>query len=485
MYFKQFLKEQSGCASYLVGDPATGEAAVIDPHWLIEEYLEAARSKGLKITYIIETHVHADHISGNRKLAALTQARICIHRAANTSYADVQLEDGDTLALGAVLLHILHTPGHTPESIVIMVSDTSRSSEPWLALTGDTIFIDDVGRPDLAGPDGASEMFDSLRAKLLKLDSAVEVYPAHVAGSPCGRAMNLKTSSTIGYERRFNRALQAVSFGREYFVHSLTADLPPHSPSFDTVIGINRHGPPDHDVPPQTIEVAHLPQWEANNGVVLDVRDGKSFMAAHIPGALSVPLAIGQLAGRVAWLVQPGQKMVLVAADELQSQAAARELSAVFLPEQLAVLACGMAAYQAAGGQPLSTYELNVEQLDAQLRTGALEVVLDVREPDEWQSIHIQDAPNISYRELSKRWPELELDQHQPLAVICAGGVRSTIATSILEHFGFTQVFNVQGGMGSWQRAGLATVIAEPNDARRVRLALEQAAAADEVDYVI
>lgn len=457
MFFKQFLREQTGCASYLVGDPGTGEAAVIDPYWLIDDYLAAANAKGLTIKYILETHVHADHLSGNRKLANLTGAKIGFHKAANAPYADLRLEHGDIIHLGVVTLKVIHTPGHTPESVVYAVSDNSRSETPWLVLTGDTLFIDDVGRPDLAGTQGASELFDSLQTHLLHLDSCVEVYPAHVAGSPCGRAMNLKTNSTIGYERRFNRVLKTIAYGRDFFVSNLTADLPLHSPSFDPIIAANRQGPPDHDQLIDTIQPEQVAAFLAAGGAALDVRDNKSFALEHIPGSFNVPLSAGQLAGRVQWLIRPDQDIVLVTEDEEQTLNTALELGAVRPFGRIVQLAGGLDSWKAQGGLITSTPQLTVQDLARLQEDQKIDCVLDVREPDEWQEGHILTAQNYSYRDLTNHWPDLEKDSR--IAVICAGGVRSTIACSILENKGFKQVFNVLGGMGNWQKAGLKTII--------------------------
>src|SRR5262245_5814595 len=239
MIFQQILNEEQGCLSYLIGCGQCGEAAIVDPaRDRVDDYVALARRKGLAITHVLETHIHADHVSGNQALAGRTGARIHLHPAADAAFAIDPVEDGAEVRLGNVSLRVLHTPGHTPESISLLVTDLSRGGEPWFVLTGDTLFVGDVGRPDFGGEQAAARLYRSLTTKLLPLPDSVEVYPAHGAGSSCGRAMSSKTATTIGFERRFNTALQAAD--AEDFVRRLMTGLPPKPPNFDRIIARNR-----------------------------------------------------------------------------------------------------------------------------------------------------------------------------------------------------------------------------------------------------
>src|SRR5216110_4049243 len=239
MIFQQLVNEESGCLSYLIGCGQAGQAAIVDPgRDRVADYLGISRKKGLRITHVLETHTHADHISGNRDLVAATQAAIVLHRSSPAVFEHERVEDGEVLRVGSVELKILHTPGHTPDSMSILVTDKSRGDEPWFVLTGDALFVGSVGRPDLGGARAADDIYESLTRVLLALDDSVEVYPGHGAGSMCGRAMSAKTGSTIGFERRFNEALQFRDKAR--FVDFLMQGVPPKPPSFDTIVAKNR-----------------------------------------------------------------------------------------------------------------------------------------------------------------------------------------------------------------------------------------------------
>ena len=235
MYFKQFIADDLGCASYLIGDTGAGECVVVDPKWNVADYVEAAAAKEMRIVYVVETHNHADHVSGHGKLAALG-ARVAVYHEAGVEYPHVALKDGDAITVGKVRLRAIHTPGHRPEHMAVAVIDLSRTEEPWLVLTGDSLFVGDVGRPDLAiePEEGAAQLYHSLRERLLTLRDGVEVYPGHVAGSLCGKAMSDKGSSTIGFERRWNPPLQARS--EKAFIRSVTAELPPQPPQFARIV---------------------------------------------------------------------------------------------------------------------------------------------------------------------------------------------------------------------------------------------------------
>jgi glyoxylase-like metal-dependent hydrolase (beta-lactamase superfamily II) len=292
MIFQQLLNEESGCLSYLIGCGQAGEAIVVDPgRDRVSEYVRIARKKGLRITGIVETHTHADHISGNRDLAAVTSARIMIHKAAGAAFDHEALEDRHELIVGNVRLQVLHTPGHTPDSIAVLVTDRSRGDVPWFVLTGDTMFVGSIGRPDFNGADGAAQTWDSLQRVLLRLDDAVEVYPSHGAGSACGRAMSAKTGSTIGFERRFNPLLRARS--RQEFIDLLMEGLPPKPPSFEKIIAKNRGLLPVAAAKPRPYTAAETSEAVRRGAAVLDIRDGATCPARCTSGstALSSPSA--------------------------------------------------------------------------------------------------------------------------------------------------------------------------------------------------
>src|SRR5499426_4493652 len=298
MIFHQLINEDSGCLSYLIGCGEAGEAAVVDPgRDRVDEYVRLARKKGLRITRILETHTHADHISGNRDLAAVTKASIVLHRSTKAVFEHAAVQDGDEIVIGNVVLKALHTPGHTPDSLCLLVTDGSRAKEPWFVLTGDTLFIGDVGRPDLGGAAAAGQLWDSLHGALLALPDSVEVYPAHGAGSLCGRAMSSKAASTIGFERRYNAALQARS--RAEFVDLVMAGLPPKPPSFETIVAKNRGLVPLVAAKPRPYSARET--WEAvqRGACVLDLRDPGTYGEGHVPGALNVWIESPQFADRV------------------------------------------------------------------------------------------------------------------------------------------------------------------------------------------
>ena len=311
MYFKQMLHEDCGCSSYIVGGRSTDEVAVVDPALDIAEVLELVKLRGFHVRYVIDTHLHADHVSGARRLVEATGAALCMHESADVLYPFQPLRDGDDLALGNVSLRVLHTPGHRPESITLLVTNHARAESPSMAITGDTLLVGDVGRPDFGGEEGARELWHSVQ-RLLQLEDYVEVFPSHFDG-PCGKGMCGRPSSTIGFERRFNPVLQAG--GIEEFVHIISSEVPARPLNMDAIIATNR-GEKDaawampqgqHDVP--EIEPAQAPAWvEARNAVVLDVREPEEYASGHVPDALHIPQC--QLADRLAEV--PRDRDVLV-----------------------------------------------------------------------------------------------------------------------------------------------------------------------------
>ena len=462
MYFKQIVKEDLGCASYIIGCSTAGVCAVVDPRLdMVDDILEMAGAKGIKITAVIETHNHADHISGHSLIAQRTGADIYVHEKAQAEYPHKNLKDGDELRFGVVKVRVMHTPGHRPEHIALAVADTSRSEEPWLVLTGDSLFIDDVARPDLAvpGEEGASILYDSIFERLLKLDDGVEVYPAHVAGSLCGRGMNPKTSSTIGFERKYNTA--AVPRSRAEFVRDMNENLPQRPPNMYNIVERNRQNY-DNAAAPQAPAPLDAPAFQRKmqgGALVIDTRLPHEFAQGHIPGALHVALRGSAFPTRVGFVASPENRLLLVVNDERDLHDAITELAVVGYERVTGYLHGGMEAWLDADLPTQGLSEITVAQLREMLPDVP---VLDVRDQGEWDEGHIEDALHVPYyfieQQLQSGNEELQRYADQQLAVICGSGQRSAIASSLLQKRGFTRLFNVVGGMDAWHEKGFATV---------------------------
>jgi hydroxyacylglutathione hydrolase len=453
MIFQQLVNEESGCLSYLIGCGQAGRAVIVDPgRDRVAEYLGIARKKGLAITHIVETHTHADHISGNRDLAAATQASIVLHRSAPVVFDHERVEDGDVLRVGNVELKILHTPGHTPDSIAVLVTDRDRGDQPWFVLTGDALFIGSVGRPDLGGARAAEDIYDSLTRVLLPLDDSVEVYPGHGAGSMCGRAMSAKTGSTIGFERRFNAALQFRDKGR--FVEFVMDGVPPKPPSFDTIVAKNRGLVPIASAKPRPFTAKEA--WAAVGGgaVVVDLRDPATFGEGHVPGAINVWIDGPQFAERVSWFVPAGATVLLVLPGPSDLDRATQALSRVGVDDVQGFLQWGMIDWRSEGLPVESVPQMTVHDLEQWIDEGREVDVIDVREPAEWMEGHIAGALHVPMLEAVRR--RAELSPERPKAVVCAGGLRSSAVISALKRHGLTNFHNVTGGMAAWSKAGYA-----------------------------
>ncbi len=452
MIFHQLLNEESGCLSYLVGCGEAGQAIVVDPgRDRVDDYVRLARKRGLLITRILETHTHADHISGNRDLAAITHAPIVLHRDAQTAFEHETVADGDRIRIGTVELKVLHTPGHTPDSVCLLVTDRSRGEIPWFVLTGDTLFIGDVGRPDFGGAQAAATLWDSVRHALLPLDDSVEIYPGHGSGSLCGRAMSAKSASTIGFERRFNAALQARS--REEFVERLMTGLPPKPPSFESIVAKNRGLMPLQASKPRPLSARETRELLNGGACVLDLRDPATFGESHVPGALNVWIESPQFADRVGWLAPAGVPLILVAQGPSDLDRALASLARVGVDQVVGHLQHGMIAWRTEGLPVASVPQLSVYELGEWLAEGRNVQIVDVREPAEWREGHVPGATHVPMLEALARRGELAVDR--PKAVLCAGGLRSSAAISVLARAGLAGFYNVTGGMAAWQKAGL------------------------------
>jgi glyoxylase-like metal-dependent hydrolase (beta-lactamase superfamily II)/rhodanese-related sulfurtransferase len=457
MYFKQFYLGCLAHASYLIG--ADGEAAVVDPQRDVDQYIEEAAAQNLKIKYIIETHLHADFVSGHRELAARTGATIVFGEKARASFPHQPVKNGDELSIGSVKLRFLETPGHTPESICVLVADTKNAGEPKKILTGDTLFIGDVGRPDLAGGKGytpqmmAAMMYDTLHDKLLKLDDATEVYPAHGAGSMCGKNLSSETSSTIGKQRQFNYALQPMT--KDEFVRMMTADLPAAPAYFPKDAEMNRAGAaPLSELPALTPLTAAETAAHAHAGeIILDVRSAADFGAAHVPGSLNIGLG-GQFASWAGTLIAMERPLVIVAESPEKANEAQMRLARVGLENVKGYLAGGIDAWTTAGFEVDTVPQISVAELNELIASRPDLQVLDVRRPGEYESGHAPRAATAPLSSLNESLPRLKLDPAKMTAVICAGGYRSSAATSILQPRGFQNLLNVTGGTSAWIKAG-------------------------------
>ena len=454
MLFRQIIHEDLGCASYLVGDPGSGIAAVIDPQWDIEPYLQLSRLHGMRIGHVLETHNHADHVSGHGRLSRATGAKIHVNRLAEAEYDHEPFDDGWNLRLGeAASIEAVHTPGHRPEHTSFLLHDPERGDDPVAVLTGDSLFVGDVARPDLAiePRDGAAGIFRSLHERLLALPDDVEVWPGHLGGSLCGSSgIDMKTSSTIGFERRHNRAL---AFEDEAsFVEDAVSSLGERPPNVEHIVALNR-GPLIEAIgSPVRLTPRRFEAAIAEGAVAVDSRTNEQFDEAHIPGAISASAYDTGFATKVAQVVPPDTDVVVVAASDGNELDAAELLAAVGVRVR-GFLGGGMSAWRAEE-RPVQRIELiGPEKLAELLEQGEPPLVLDVRGASEFSEGHIPGSLHIPYGELARRLDEVPRDR--ALATICKGGKRSGLAASVLQREGFESVIHVaHGGVGTWQDLG-------------------------------
>ena len=455
MIFRQLVHDDLGCASYLIGDQDAGVAAVVDPRLDIGEYLRLARFIGVRVEHILETHNHADHVSGHGRLAAATGATIHVHRLAAPDYDHEPFDDGWELQLGGITVRALHTPGHRPEHTAFALIDPDRSDDPWAVLTGDSLFVGDIARPDLAvdRAEGASGIFHSLHDQLLSLPDTTEVWPGHLGGSMCGGpGMDLKVSSTIGYERASQPLLQLTD--ESEFVRQATSGLGPQPPNFQNIVALNR-GPlvvetvDVHPLTPRQVE-----QADEDGAMVVDVRTELQFDEAHIPSAVCITALRGGFGTRLAWLAERNQPLVLVGRDDEDACDAAELAGAVGLTNIAGYLAGGMTSWREEKRPVERVPRLSVEELHERWGGGSNGLqLLDVRERSEWDAGHIPGSIHTAYHDI-RELPG-ELDPAHPVAVICASGQRAAIAASLLKRLGAGEVIHVvDGGVPRWEREG-------------------------------
>jgi hydroxyacylglutathione hydrolase len=452
--FRQITHDDLGCASYLVGDEDAGTAAVVDPRFEIDEYLALARYMNVRIEHILETHNHADHVSGHGRLAAATGATIHIHREAAPAYDHEPFDDGWELELGSLMVRALHTPGHRPEHTAFALVDRSRGDEPWAVLTGDTLFVNDVARPDLAvdNAEGARGIFRSLHERLSTLPPETEVWPGHLGGSLCGGpGMDLKVSSTIGYERRHNALFGETD--EERFVERAIGSLPPQPPNFQAIVDINRGPLLTAGVEVLPLATRQIEQQHAAGALLVDVRTDLQFDEAHVPGSVCVTMLYAGFGTRLAWIADREQGVVLIGRDDEDARAAARLATAVGIRKLGGYLAGGMTSWRAEHRAVGKIERLRAEDLADRLAQDPSMQVLDVRERTEWETGRIPGSTHLPYHDV--REVPADIDPGKPVAAICSSGQRSVVAASLLRRLGVEDVVHVaDGGVGTWERQG-------------------------------
>jgi len=451
MIFRQITHDDLGCASYLVGDEDAGVAAAVDPKLEVEEYLALARYMGVRIEHILETHNHADHVSGHGRLAAATGAAIHIHRLAEPDYDHEPFEDGFELRLGSVVVRALHTPGHRPEHTAFALIDTVRGPEPWAVLTGDTLFVGDIARPDLAvdKAEGAQGIFHSLHDTLLVLPGECEVWPGHLGGSLCGGpGMDMKVSSTIAYERAHNRLLAIDD--EDAFVDETTSTLGPQPPNFKAIVALNRGPLAAHRVDPEPLTPRQVEAKRAAGALLVDVRTDLQFDDAHIPGAVCNPTVRAGFGTKLAWVVDRDREVVFVGRDDEDAARGARLAGSVGITNIAGCLAGGMTSWREEKRPTAAIERIDVDVLHDR---GAAVQVLDVRERSEWDAGHIPGSIHAPYHDLGEL-PD-GLDAARPIAAICSSGQRSALAASLLARHGAEHPIHVaDGGVGTWEVRG-------------------------------
>ena len=454
MQFKQFYLGCLAHASYYLGSET--EAAIIDPQRDVRQYLDEAAANNQQIKYVIETHSHADFVSGHLELAGKTGAEIVYGNRANTEFPTRKVKDGDELNVGKVKLKFLETPGHTPEGIVIVAENTENRDEPLKIFTGDTLFIGDVGRPDLIGSKGytAAEMggmlYDSLREKILPLPDETEVYPAHGAGSLCGKSLSKETWSTLGVQRKSNYALQPMS--KEEFVKIVAADQPEVPAYFPKSAAQNLKGSIalENLTKPRAFSTGEINNFD---GVILDVRTPDKFGAAHVPNAVNIGLG-GQFATWAGTLVGIGTPLAIAAETPEQVDEAVMRLARVGHETVTGFILMSDFTGETKAIKQISVNELNdISNEKPQL--------IDVRRRAEFDNAHAVHAISLPLSELAKRVDEI--NPNEPVYVICAGGFRSSMGTAILENAGVNKIYNVTGGTDAWLKANLPSESATAN----------------------
>ena len=454
MYFEQIETPGLGCFSYIIGCPSAGVMAVVDPRRDTAAYLRVSEENRMRITHIFDTHVHADHISGAQQLRAETGADICIHESAPVSYEAKKLKDGDEFTLGNAFIRVLHTPGHTPNSISLLVSDLIRSPEPEMILTGDLLFVGDIGRPDLPGAEILDEqvenLYNSLYSKLGRLPDHLEVYPGHGQGSLCGQGISAKPLSTLGYERLANPMLKYFDFIK--FKQTVLSNFPVRPQSFSAIIAANMNNVailPKCSSAEYALSADEAHEFQ-NTGVILDLRDGLSFSAAHIPGSIHVDASSDTMLNWIGVTIAPGTAIALVLPYGKGFEEMRLELQRIGYDRVRGWLKGGVYAWMDSGRETQRLPHISASNLRTLLAGANAPALIDVRTLKEIEKTHIEGAVNMTFDRI------LELEScpqpSEKIVVVCQSGFRASIAASLFQAKGFTDVSVLSGGMDAWEK---------------------------------
>jgi len=458
MYFKQITTPGLGCFSYVIGCPATGEMVVVDPKRDVQDYLDISRDEGMKIVHVIDTHVHADHVSGAQELKSHTGCDVMVYETSPVTYDFTPLKEDEKLTVGNAGLKVLYTPGHTPDALSLLVTDFSRGNEPWMLLTGDVLFVNDIGRPDLVGDAKLDEqiqnLWNTLYVKFNNFPDSLEIFPAHGAGSLCGRGMSSKPSSTLGFERRHNPMLGFDSY--EAFHLAMSQEFPARPKSFTHIISTNANGAPLLERCPMDLAMDPFKFEEKmqDGAVVIDVRDAAAYAGYHIPGSINIGFE-PSLANWVGMVVDPKADILLVVDSKEGYERMRTELHRIGYDSIYGYLSGGIQSW-VFSGRPVNKLSIDSAQdlQTCQAENKPLSLV-DVRTPAEWEGGKIPGAKHIPLADILNGKFDLSEDDHHIL--YCAGGYRANIAASYLQKHGFWNVRSLAGGYIAWNRAGYDT----------------------------